>query len=291
MQRCRRISDVRAAIRSQRQAGQHVAFVPTMGNLHEGHISLVRRALELSDYVVVSIFVNPLQFGANEDLANYPRTLEDDQQKLLQEGVSLLFLPEEAEMYPHGRDGHSNVQVPGFNAMLCGESRPVHFDGVTTVVNKLFNIIQPNSAVFGEKDYQQLFIIRKMVRDLSMPIDIIGAPIVREDNGLAMSSRNNYLSEEQRDRAAALSRVIREAAARLSKLGATASLIHEEQNQARAVLEAIGFKVDYFEIRDALTLDTPGDGSNELVILAAAYMGETRLIDNLTIANGYANNG
>ncbi len=282
MQQCKRIDELRAAVRVKRHAGQHIVLVPTMGNLHDGHISLVRKARELSDYVIVSLFVNPLQFGANEDLDNYPRTLEEDQAKLQREGVSLLFRPDVDEMYPRGQQDLTRVQVPELNSILCGASRPVHFDGVTTVVNKLFNIVQPDSAVFGQKDFQQLFIIRKMVADLSLPIEIIGSPIMREKDGLAMSSRNNYLSEEHRDLAPALARVLQDTQNKCQGHGVDRTLFSQAEQQAITVLSEIGFAVDYVTIRDAATLGDVSETSQELVLLAAATLGQTRLIDNLT---------
>ncbi len=284
MQRCKRIKELRAAIRVKRHAGQHIVLVPTMGNLHDGHISLVRKAREISDFVVVSIFVNPLQFGENEDLDNYPRTLEEDQAKLQREGASVLFLPDANEMYPDGQQDLTRVSVPKFNAMLCGVSRPVHFDGVTTVVNKLFNIVQPDSAVFGEKDFQQLFLIRKMVKDLSLPVEVVGAPIMREKDGLAMSSRNNYLSDSERNIAPALSRVLQETKERCAGKGKDLELLRQAELQANTVLKEIGFDIDYVQIRDADTLLAPALETKQLVLLAAATLGSTRLIDNMTFS-------
>lgn len=284
MQRCKKIKELRAAIRVKRHAGQHIVFVPTMGNLHDGHISLVRKAREISDFVVVSIFVNPLQFGENEDLDNYPRTLDEDQAKLQREGASVLFLPDAEEMYPNGQQDFTKVSVPKFNAMLCGMSRPVHFDGVTTVVNKLFNIVQPDSAVFGEKDFQQLFLIRKMVKDLSLPVEVIGAPIMREKDGLAMSSRNSYLSDSERDMAPALSRVLHETRDRCAGNGGDLELLRQAELQANTVLKEIGFDIDYVQIRDAETLLAPSVDTQKLVLLAAANVGSTRLIDNMTFS-------
>lgn len=284
MQRCKKIKELRAAIRVKRHAGQHVVLVPTMGNLHDGHISLVRKAREISDFVVVSIFVNPLQFGENEDLANYPRTLEEDQTKLQREGASVLFLPDVKEMYPNGQQDLTRVSVPKFNTMLCGVSRPVHFDGVTTVVNKLLNIVQPDTAVFGEKDFQQLFLIRKMVKDLSLPVDVTGAPIMREKDGLAMSSRNTYLSDSERNIAPALSRVLQETKDRCTGKGNDLELLRQAELQANTVLKEIGFDIDYVQIRDANTLLAPSTETQELVLLAAATLGNTRLIDNMTFS-------
>lgn len=282
MQQCKRIDELRAAVRAKRHSGQPIVLVPTMGNLHEGHISLVRKAREISDYVIVSLFVNPLQFGADEDLDAYPKTLEEDQAKLQREGVSVLFRPGVEEMYPNGQSSLTRVQVPELNSILCGASRPVHFDGVTTVVNKLFNIVQPDSAVFGEKDFQQLFVIRKMVSDLSLPVEVIGAPIMREKDGLAMSSRNHYLNEEQRDLAPALSRVLQDVKGKCQSRGVDKTLFHQAEQQAHTVLGEIGFEVDYVQIRDAATLGEVKDDSHDLVLLAAATLGTTRLIDNLT---------
>ncbi|MGI9292853.1 MAG: pantoate--beta-alanine ligase, partial [Pseudomonadales bacterium] len=189
---CTTIADLRAVIRTQKDSGHSIGFVPTMGNLHEGHLNLVRRAREISSCVVASIFINPLQFGPQEDLASYPRTLEADQANLAAEGVAILFAPPVEEMYPQGQDSQTIVSVPNLADMLCGAHRPGHFTGVTTVVTKLFNIVAPDCAVFGEKDYQQLTIIRRMCADLSLPIEIVGVPTARASDGLALSSRNNY---------------------------------------------------------------------------------------------------
>lgn len=275
------IQELRASLIEPREKRKPIVLVPTMGNLHAGHLSLVRKARQLSDLVVVSIFVNPLQFGANEDLDNYPKTLQEDSAKLEAEGASILFLPSVSEMYPDGQEGMTSVQVPELNSILCGESRPVHFDGVTTVVNKLFNIVQPDSAVFGEKDFQQLFIIRKMVADLSMPVDVIGAPIMREKDGLAMSSRNSYLSDEERALAPVFSRILGETLKQCEGKGINKKALKNAQLQASTALNEIGFKVDYIEVRDALSLMEPNENSEQLVLVAAAYLGKTRLIDNM----------
>jgi pantoate--beta-alanine ligase len=264
-----------------RARAQRIAFVPTMGNLHEGHIELVRRARQLADVVVVSIYVNPLQFGPSEDLDAYPRTLAADKQKLFAEGVQFLFTPDTADIYPEGLARHTLVRVPDLSETLCGSSRPGHFDGVTTVVAKLFNIVRPELALFGEKDFQQLSIVRKMVEDLCMAIEVIGVPTVRDTDGLALSSRNGYLSAEQRRVAPLLHETLvscREAIA----CGFDNFL--QLESHARMRLLQAGFEPDYFAIRDARTLRTVSEDTEEIAILAAARLGRTRLIDNLRLS-------
>lgn len=209
------LNDLRNQVRAWRTAGERVGFVPTMGNLHEGHITLVREALQRVPRVVVSIFVNPLQFGPTEDLAAYPRTPEQDQARLAEAGCHLLFAPSVATMYPNGQAVQTRVEVPGLSDILCGASRPGHFIGVATVVCKLFNMVQPDLALFGEKDFQQLLVIRRMVADLAMPVEVSGVPIVREPDGLAMSSRNGYLSVGERAQAPSLYRTLTAAAQQL----------------------------------------------------------------------------
>ncbi|MBD2860003.1 pantoate--beta-alanine ligase [Spongiibacter sp. KMU-158] len=270
---------LRSALNTARQTGKSVAFVPTMGNLHEGHISLVRRARQLADVVVVSIFVNPLQFGANEDLDNYPRTITADKEKLFAEGTQYLFLPQVEEIYPEGMEIHSKVCVPELGNRHCGASRPGHFDGVTTVVNKLFNIVQPDVAVFGEKDFQQLSIIRKMVRDLLMPVNVVGVATARAEDGLALSSRNGYLNEEQRQIAPVLHRILQETR---QAIACGYDSYRELECHARLSLQAAGFEPDYFNICDARDLLDVTPETEEIVILAAAKLGSTRLIDNVT---------
>lgn len=272
--------ELRERVRQAHLAGQRVALVPTMGNLHAGHVSLVEQARRGADFIVASIFVNPLQFGANEDLDTYPRTLADDQAKLTAAGCDLLFTPTVAEMYPNGMAGQTRVLVPGVSEGLCGARRPGHFEGVATVVCKLFNMVQPDLAVFGEKDYQQLAVIRTLVRDLNLPIDIQGAPIVRAEDGLALSSRNGYLSAEQRAVAPALYRGLRQLADRLVA-GETdhAALIAEAQRAQQAA----GFRPDYLEIREAFSLRPATAEDRNLVLLVAAHLGDTRLIDNLSV--------
>ncbi|WP_343349253.1 pantoate--beta-alanine ligase [Pseudomonas sediminis] len=274
------LRELRAAIAQARAEGKQIGFVPTMGNLHAGHVSLVQIAAQRADFVVASIFVNPLQFGAGEDLDTYPRTLAADQEKLLAAGCHLLFHPDVAEIYPHGMSNQARVIVPGVSEGLCGASRPGHFEGVATVVTKLFNMVQPDLAVFGEKDYQQLAVIRALVQDLNMPIQIIGAPTQRAEDGLALSSRNGYLSEEQRAAAPALYRGLQAIAEELQR-GARdyARLIDSAQAQQRGA----GFIPDYLEIRNAVNLRPAQLDDHHLVVLTAAQLGSTRLIDNLVV--------
>ena len=272
------VLELRAAVARARGEGKRIAFVPTMGNLHEGHVALVEKAGQRADFVVASIFVNPLQFGPNEDLAKYPRTLVADQEKLVAAGCQLLFHPDLEEMYPHGQEGQTRVSVPGVSEGLCGGSRPGHFEGVATVVTKLFNMVQPDLAVFGEKDFQQLAVIRTLVRDLNMPIQIIGEPTVRAEDGLALSSRNGYLSAEQRAAAPALYRTLQQLASAIRDGNRDfAQLIETGQ----ASLVSAGFRPDYLEIREASSLRPAEANDTQLVILGAAFMGTTRLIDNL----------
>jgi len=272
---------LQSALDAYRDRGQSIAFVPTMGDLHEGHLELVRKARQLCDVVVVSIFVNPLQFGPNEDLEAYPRTLAADKEKLFSEGVQVLYAPDVGEIYPEGMQAQTIVHVPELGDTLCGSSRPGHFDGVTTVVSKLFNIVQPDTAVFGEKDYQQLSIVRRMVRDLCMPIRIVGVSTSRDADGLARSSRNGYLTREQRLIAPVLHQTLnscREAIA----CGFDNFL--QLESHARMQLLQAGFDPDYFAIRDARTLRTVDENTEEIAILAAARLGSTRLIDNVRLA-------
>ncbi|MEM1113771.1 MAG: pantoate--beta-alanine ligase [Pseudomonadota bacterium] len=272
---------LQAALRKSRQAGQTIAFVPTMGNLHEGHLDLVRRARAMADVVVVSIFVNPLQFGPNEDLDNYPRTLTADKEKLFAEGAQILYTPDASEIYPEGLHSQTRVSVPDLGDTLCGSSRPGHFDGVTTVVSKLFNIVQPDFAIFGEKDFQQLSIVRKMVADLCMPIEIVGVRTARDADGLALSSRNGYLNTDQR----ALAPLIHETlmSCREAIAGGFDNFLQLESHARMKLLQA-GFEPDYFAIRDARTLLAVNDDTEEVAILAAARLGSTRLIDNVRLA-------
>ncbi|MFJ2455789.1 pantoate--beta-alanine ligase [Pseudomonas protegens] len=272
------VRELRAAVARARSEGKRIGFVPTMGNLHSGHAALVAKAAQRVDFVVASIFVNPLQFGAGEDLDKYPRTLAADQEKLLEAGCHLLFAPSAEEMYPDGMAGQTRVSVPQLSEGLCGASRPGHFEGVATVVSKLFNMVQPDLAVFGQKDYQQLAVIRALVHDLNMPIQIIGEPTVRAADGLALSSRNGYLSEEQRAIAPVLYRSLSQIAQAIRNGERDyPKLVAEQQQQ----LEAAGLRRDYLEIRQAQNLRPATAQDRELVILVAAYLGATRLIDNL----------
>lgn len=274
------ISGAREVIRQWLSAGESVVLVPTMGNLHAGHMSLVDRARSLADRVVVSIFVNPLQFGPNEDFDAYPRTPQQDQLMLEEADVDLLFEPSVEEMYPDGKDGTAVVEVPGISDVLCGAHRSGHFVGVVTVVTKLFNVIQPTVAVFGEKDFQQLFIIRRMVEDLNSPVQIVSVPTRREDDGLAMSSRNRYLSPEQRSEAAGLYATLQQVAERVQSDEGT---LEEIETWGRTRLEDLGFVPDYLSIRERHGLSTPSPSDSDLVVLVAARMGPVRLIDNLVI--------
>jgi pantoate--beta-alanine ligase len=274
-------AQLESALRSVRHNGQSIAFVPTMGNLHEGHLDLVRKARRLGDVVVVSIFVNPLQFGPNEDLDAYPRTMAADKEKLFSEGVQVLYAPTVDQIYPQGMDNQTLVRVPQLSETLCGSSRPGHFDGVTTVVSKFFNIVRPDVAVFGEKDFQQLSIVRKMVRDLCIPVEIVGVATTRDEDGLAKSSRNGYLSPEHRHIAPVMHQTLnscREAIA----CGFDNFL--QLESHARMKLLQAGFEPDYFAIRDAQTLRAVTADTEEIAILAAARLGPTRLIDNVRLA-------
>jgi pantoate--beta-alanine ligase len=274
------IEQLRHAISVAKSDRKTVGFVPTMGNLHPGHLSLVTLAQKHCDIVVCSIYVNPMQFGPNEDFDAYPRTLDADLEQLKSTGVELVFTPNDSVIYPNGRAHQTNVSVPNITSILCGASRPGHFDGVTTVVSKLFNIVQPDVAVFGEKDYQQLQVIKQMVSDLNMPIKIIGAPIAREANGLARSSRNQYLSTTERASAKALSQCLFDIKREVNLQDKCYRLI---EAKAKAHLSGLGFKVDYLDIRHAegLVLAEVDDGVEELIVLVAAFYGKPRLLDNL----------
>lgn len=280
MQLVESISALRETIRKWRAAGESVAFVPSMGNLHAGHLHLVEEAKKLADRVVVSIFVNPAQFCVGEDFDAYPRTPEEDAAKLRGVGTDLLFLPDVSEMYPADRQHMTYVEVPGLSDELCGQFRPGHFRGVATVVCKLFQMVQPDVALFGEKDFQQLTLIRRMVADLNMPVRIHGVPTLREANGLAMSSRNGYLTADEKARAALIYQCLEAAKAALEAGGRDYGAIEAAQME---VLRRAGFRPDYFAIRRQSDLCAAVDGDRDLVILAAAWLGKARLIDNLKV--------
>ena len=272
-----RADDLRARIAEWRSQGHRIGFVPTLGNLHAGHFSLVDIARQHTDRVVASVFVNPTQFGPNEDFASYPRTLSDDQRGLQAAKCDLLFAPSVDEMYPFGPASTVRVDVPGVSETLDGAARPGHFTGVATVVTKLFNLVQPDVAVFGQKDYQQLLVIRRMVADLRMPIQIIGAPTMREANGLAMSSRNQYLSDEERERAA----IIHHTLQAMRDQARAGKAISDIEKSAADTLLAAGLKPDYAVVRRADDLGEANPDERRLVALIAARLGRARLIDNL----------
>ncbi len=278
MQSVETITALRAQIKAWRDHKQTIAFVPTMGNLHQGHLSLVRKAGELVDKVVVSIFVNPLQFDDKADLSDYPRTLKADIQMLSSVGCHVIFTPSVDSMYPKGMTSHTHVIVPNMDDKLCGLKRPGHFDGVATVVTKLLNIVQADVAVFGEKDYQQLLLIKRLVRDLHLPIDVIGAPTFREESGLAMSSRNQYLTDQQRDQASGLYQTLLSIKQQI-KLGE--QQIPALELEAFTKLQQLGFEVEYVDIRRASDLAHATSGDRDLRILAAVRLGKARLIDNI----------
>jgi len=276
----RTIRSLRENLGGWNKFDESIALVPTMGNLHAGHLSLVELARKLADRVVVSIFVNPTQFGPGEDYAAYPRTLDSDRRQLTHAKVDILFAPSVEEIYPDGESGSTVVTVPGLSTILCGEFRPGHFDGVASVVTRLFSIVRPDTAVFGQKDYQQLVIIRRLQSDLHLPIRIVSGPTMREADGLALSSRNQYLDAGERSRAAGLHHALAGCAAQL-RAGKRSFPALEEKGTADLV--AAGFRPDYFVIRNAADLSVPGAASRSLVIMAAARMGRARLIDNLLI--------
>ena len=268
---------LRQQIRRLRMEGKRVALVPTMGNLHDGHMKLVDEAKARADVVVVSIFVNPMQFDRPEDLARYPRTLQEDCEKLNKRKVDLVFAPSVKEIYPNGTETHTYVDVPGLSTMLEGASRPGHFRGVSTIVSKLFNLVQPDIACFGEKDFQQLALIRKMVADMGFDIEIVGVPIMRAKDGLALSSRNGYLTAEQRKIAPGLYKVLSSIA---DKLQVGERDLDEIITIAGQALNEKGFRADDIQIRDADTLLEVSETSKRAVILVAAWLGDARLIDN-----------
>ncbi len=274
------IDSLRAALAPHRNAAAHIGFVPTMGNLHEGHLKLIRACRETCDVSVVSIFVNPLQFAVGEDLDNYPRTLDADVAKLTEAGADFLFAPGDRELYPDGRSRQTRIVVPGLSELLCARQRPGHFDGVATVVLKLFNIVQPSHAFFGEKDYQQLTLLKTMVRHLDVPVQIRGIATERAPSGLALSSRNQYLTQAENNIAPVLYRTLREVADRVE--GGSRSFPELEQFALHELTRA-GFEPEYCEIRNADDLSEPASEHSRLVVLAAARLGAARLIDNIRI--------
>ncbi len=277
------IKELRAQVKSWRMQGLTIAFVPTMGNLHDGHLALVKAAHLHADKVIASIFVNPMQFGLSEDIDNYPRTLAQDKASLIEVDTDLLFTPTADIIYPKGFGENSYVEVPNISDLYCGASRPGHFRGVATVVCKLFNLVQPDSACFGSKDYQQLQVIQTMVEDLSMPVEIIPVEIIRETSGLAMSSRNGYLTPEELAIAPALYQTLQWLNTELRKS-------HQPRDHAVLIMQAsekidnAGLKTDYINLCHAKTLAPATPNDKDIVILAAAYLGKARLIDNMPVS-------
>ena len=271
------IVDLRDELTETRKLKKKISLVPTMGNIHEGHLSLIKNAQKQSDYVVVSIFVNPTQFVAGEDFNEYPRTLDSDIELISKLNVNLVFIPEAIELYPMNNKISTEVSIPELESIYCGKHRPGHFRGVATIVSKLFNIVQPDIAIFGEKDYQQLLIIRSLVKNLFLPIEIISLPTVREASGLAMSSRNNYLTEPERQKAPMLYECIKTT---VNLIINGAKDYEKLEREAKLFLEKAGFKIEYYNICDSETLG-PVQGKT-LVVLAAVWFGKTRLIDNAT---------
>jgi pantoate--beta-alanine ligase len=272
------IDAVRARVRAWRKSGLRIGFVPTMGNLHAGHLSLLAAARYRADRVIASVFVNPLQFGPSEDFSRYPRTPSEDERMLTEAHCDLLFAPDVLEIYPAGGTQATLVSVRGLSTILCGHIRPGHFDGVATVVARLFGIVAPDVAVFGEKDYQQFLLIRRMALDLALPVEVMAAPTVRASDGLALSSRNRYLSSEERGRAPAIYQALREAVAAIDAGGRDFAGIEAD---GRAALERAAMRPDYFSIRNAADLSAPDAGAPDLIVLTAARLGRSRLIDNL----------
>ncbi|ABE60410.1 MULTISPECIES: pantoate--beta-alanine ligase [Chromohalobacter] len=274
------IGELRNHLHAARRDAKRIALVPTMGNLHAGHLALVDAARRDADVVVATIFVNPLQFGANEDFASYPRTLEADAQALASHGCDLVFTPRTDALYPHGLEAHTQVSVPDVSEGLCGANRPGHFTGVATVVSLLFNLVQPDAAYFGRKDYQQFMVIRKLVADLHFPIEIVGVPTQRAEDGLALSSRNGYLSAAERQRAPALYRTLCQVHDALRAGEAPPTALRD----GLAALAEQGFKPDYLELRRAQDLGPIAPDTQEAILLVAAHLGTTRLIDNLAVS-------
>ena len=280
MKRVYALEELRAIIDEVRQQGSRIAFVPTMGNLHAGHLALVDTAHRHGDYIVASIYINPMQFAAHEDLSTYPRTPEQDCDSLAERGTHLVFMPDDQTMYPHGIAQQTRIDVPGLSDILCGAGRPGHFQGVATVVNRLFNMVQPNVAIFGKKDYQQLLVIRRMAADLAMPVEIIGADTVRDKDGLALSSRNGYLNAEQRKTAPALYQSLLNAK---TEIEARSAKFEEIERKSLQYLADRGFVPEYFQICRQADLVPAGPEDRALVLVTAAKLGSARLIDNLEL--------
>jgi len=274
------IDELRAVSAAWRATGDRIALVPTMGNLHLGHLSLVSLAADNAEHVIVSVFVNPTQFRPAEDYEAYPRTLDADAQQLARIGADILFAPSVEEMYPDGIGSTTQVRVPGISEELCGASRPGHFDGVTSIVNRLINICQPSVAVFGQKDYQQFVILRRMVEDLHLPLQLIAGPIERDEHGLALSSRNRYLNQDQQLTAAVIYQSLRAVNTMLEEGNRDYAAL---ENSAAEQITAAGLKPDYIVVREAGDLSVPEKSSTHLVVLAAALLGDVRLIDSLLV--------
>jgi pantoate--beta-alanine ligase len=280
MQVFHHVASLREALAKARADGKTVGFVPTMGNLHDAHIELVKLAQQHCDLVVVSIFVNRLQFGLNEDWDKYPRTMERDMARLREAECDFLFHPDENEIYPNGMDQQTRVVCPAMTDVLCGASRPGHFEGVTTVVSKLFNIVQPDKAVFGIKDFQQLAVIRRMAEDLCIPVEIIAAPVHRESDGLALSSRNGYITADERPKVAVLNQLLNWVKDEI--VGGRRDFADLEK-EARQRIEDTGFRVDYFSICYSKDLQPAADDDKQITILGAMYTSAARLIDNVSL--------
>jgi len=278
MQTQKKIKDLRQILKTARSQSKSIALVPTMGNLHEGHLQLIRQARDRYDFIVCSIFVNPLQFGEGEDLAAYPRTLEADRESLRSENCDCLFLPNVKEIYGDGLEQQTSINVPGLTENFCGISRPGHFEGVATVVSKLFNIVHPDAAFFGLKDYQQFLVIRKLTHDLAFDIAIHGIETHREKSGLAMSSRNNYLSQQHRKQAANLYRCLQSCAEQIQQGNAE---FQQLEKAAKQELKQASLEPDYFQVCDADTLQLPSTDTQHIAILGAVFVGKSRLIDNI----------
>lgn len=288
MNKVSRVSSLRAVVSAAKKDKKTIGFVPTMGNLHEGHLKLVEVAKRHADFVVVSIYVNPTQFGANEDLSNYPNTPEQDARLLAEHGTDVLFLPEQKTMYPGELDLQTVVYVPKLGDLYCGKDRPEHFYGVTTIVSRFFNMVQPDVAVFGKKDYQQLTIIRRMVEDLAYPIQVVGVDTVRSESGLALSSRNGYLDQQEIYHASRLQQELNLLSSKLKENSAVVSkkALKELEDDAKANLEKVGFAPQYITVCRQSDLMPAKKGDTLLVILAAAQIGKARLIDNLEVSLG-----